>query len=860
MPERQRPLFAPSPSTGTEPAEVPPKLVVIDGHALAYRSYYAIRDLTTSTGRPVNAVFGFLRSLLKILAEEGDRDATVVVFDAPAKTFRHEQFDAYKAGRAPTPDDFPGQVDTIRTLVDLLGLHRTELPGLEADDLMGTIACRCSTAGWRVELLTSDRDAYQLVSERVVVRGLDRRDRMGPDDVFAKYGVRVDQWTDYRALTGDSSDNIPGARGIGPVSARTLLERYGSLDAILGDLDAVEPAGYANKIRAAREDVELSRALSRIVTDADIEVEPERWAQRDLNEDALADLLRELEFGAILADLGLLAAGSTAATDAELHDVAWRDRPAGGMLGFALDDDRPFGAQVRALAVADGGRVASTEDGADVRDALATQERIDACDAKALCVAAHALGASVEPGDDPLLMAYALDTTNTDPATVVERYGAGRWRADDAAARAACGVRLRNALDDRFDERRQALYGDLEQPLQAVLAQMEIRGMLLDVAELARQGRELGAEIDVVATRLREAAADPDFNPNSRDQVATLLYDRLGLAAGATTSTGKRSTAVSVLEKLADEHPAVRDILAYRELTKLKSTYLDPLPELVNRDTGRIHTTYRQNVVATGRLSSANPNLQNIPVRTDAGRRIRRAFVAPEGQVLVAADYSQVELRILAHIAQEPALIDAFLEDDDIHRRTAATIHDTEPAAVTDAQRRIAKTINFGVLYGMSAHRLARELDLPYGDAKAFIERYFERYPHVRRYIDETIAFCREHGYAETLLGRRRSIPDIRSRNRNARAYAERTAYNLPIQGSAADIMKRAMLRLAPHLADLGAGMVLQVHDELVVEAPARVASDVAAAVQRGMEGAFDLDVPLAVSVGIGPTWLDAKR
>ena len=314
-----------------------------------------------------------------------------------------------------------------------------------------------------------------------------------------------------------------------------------------------------------------------------------------------------------------------------------------------------------------------------------------------------------------------------------------------------------------------------------------------------------------------------------------------------------------MLQQLHDEHPAVRDVLEYRELTKLKSTYLDPLPNMVHPDTGRIHTTFRQNVVATGRLSSANPNLQNIPVRTDAGRRIRRAFVAPEGSVLIVADYRQVELRILAHIAQEPALADAFRDGEDIHRRTAAVIHDVALEDVTDAQRRIAKTINFGVLYGMSAHRLARELDLSYGEAKAFIDRYFERYPHVRRYIDETIAFCREHGYAETLLGRRRSIPDIRSRNRNARAYAERTAYNLPIQGTAADAMKRAMLRLDPHLEELGAAMVLQVHDELIVEAPAALADEVAATVQRDMVSAFDLDVPLAVSVGTGLTWLDAK-
>lgn len=317
MPERQAALFSTRPNRDPPAKGVRPRIVVIDGHALAYRSYYAIRELTNSTGRSVNAVFGFLRSLLKILAEEAERDATVVAFDAPAKTFRHEQFDDYKAGRAPTPDDLPSQLDTIRDLVDLLGLHRTEVPGLEADDLMGTIAKRCEVEGWDVELLTPDRDAYQLVSERVVVRGLDRRDRVGPDDVFAKYGVRVDQWTDYRALTGDSSDNIPGARGIGPVSARKLLQRYGTLDAILANLDGVEPASYAAKIRKARDDVELSRNLSCIVTDAPIAVEPERWARRDLRVDQLADLLHELEFGGILRNLGLAVPPESFATGSD---------------------------------------------------------------------------------------------------------------------------------------------------------------------------------------------------------------------------------------------------------------------------------------------------------------------------------------------------------------------------------------------------------------------------------------------------------------------------------------------------------------------------------------------------------------
>lgn len=868
MTEHQAPLFAPR-ADAEEPSfhGEGRKIVIIDGHALAYRSYYAIRELTNSKGRPVNAVFGFLRSLLKIVGEESEHDATVVTFDAPAKTFRHEQFDDYKAGRAPTPEDFPDQLATIQRLVDLLGLHRTEVPGLEADDLIGTIAKRCEARGYDVEILTPDRDMYQLVSDRIHVRGLDKQDRYGPDQVFEKYGVRVDQWTDYRALTGDSSDNIPGARGIGPVSARKLLERYGSLDAILADLDAVEPAGYAEKIRASLTDVQLSRELSCIVTHADIDIDPAAWARHETHDVELAALLRELEFGTILADLGLVglafadpdsSAASTDAPTAPPRTVDWDERPSPGVFGYVLDAEGAMGANVIELAAAGEGAVAQTHETDAIRAFLADLERVDAFDAKALCVAARTHGASPAAGDDPILMAYVLDSNNTDADTVIARY-LGHQAADSAAERATAASALISMLPKRLAPRQMQVYEDIEQPLQDVLVAMETHGVAVDQDQLRAQSEELGAQIAAIEVRVRDVADDPELNLNSRDQVADLLYDRLGLKAGRKTSTGKRSTAVSVLEKLADDHEVVQDILAYRELGKLKGTYLDPLPKLVHPETGRIHTTFKQTAVATGRLSSVHPNLQNIPVRSEIGRRIRKAFVAPDGAVLIVADYSQIELRILAHVAQEPGLLDAFRSDQDIHSTTAAEIHDVPIEDVSPEMRRVAKTINFGVLYGMSAHRLGRELQIPYADAERFIQAYFERYPHVRRYIDETLAFCRKHGWVETLLGRRRFIPDIDSKNRNTREYAERTAYNMPIQGTAADVMKLAMLRLHPHLAEHDARLILQVHDELVVETPREHVEVVTDAVRDAMRGALDLDVPLAVEIGHGPNWLDAK-
>jgi DNA polymerase-1 len=836
-------------ATNTERAEANGyKVVVIDGHALAYRSYFAIRDLHTSRGRPVNAIYGFVRSLLRILKEEGEHDATVVTFDAAAKTFRHDQFEAYKAGRAPTPADFPEQLATIKQLVDLLGLQRLEVSGLEADDLIGTIAVRCAQAGYAVEIVTSDRDAYQLVNDRITVRGLDKRERFGPKEVLAKYGVSVEQWTDYRALTGDSADNIPGARGIGPKGAQKLLARYGSLDYILEHLDDIEPASYAEKIRASLEDVKLSRELSRIVTDADIDCDVARWAKREMQRNALKALLNELEFGSILRELELSETSHYQETDL----IALGDT-AEVAVGFVLSSSSARWATLEQLALAAAGKVAEADEGQ-----LGHLDAVHACDAKALCVYAKGRGYALSPGDDPLLMAYLLDPNTTSPEAVARRYGAGEW-GEHAKARAAVTAELLKLLPPLLSDRQRELYETLERPLQAVLADMEFTGITVDSERLKAQSQALGDKLAELEARAREIAGDERLNLNSRDQVAALLFEKLRLQAGKKTATGKLSTAMSALEPLREQHEIVGMILDYRELSKLKSTYLDPLPKLVHPETGRVHTTFNQAVVATGRLSSTNPNLQNIPVRTDVGREIRRAFIAAEGCKLLVADYSQIELRVLAHIAGEEALIEAFRRGEDIHRRTAAQVYGVTMDEVTPAQRRVAKVINFGVLYGMSAHRLTRELGIEYDEAERFIASYFAGYPKVRRYIDETLARCRETGYVETLLGRRRMIPDINSNNRNAREYAERTAYNMPIQGTAADIMKLAMLKLHPLLQAEGAALLLQVHDEIVVECPAAKAAEVASKVKTAMESAFELAVPLMAEVGIGDNWLDAK-
>lgn len=830
------------------------RIVIIDGHALAFRSYYAIRELTNSKGERTNAVYGFLRSLLRLLQDEGERDATVVTFDAPAKTFRHEQYEDYKAGRAPIPEDLPGQIDTIKKLVTLLGLYQIEVPGLEADDLFGTIASKAAQAGYNVEIVTSDRDAYQLVSEHICVRGLDKRDRFTPEDVFEKYGVRVDQWIDYRALTGDASDNIPGAKGIGPVTAKKLLQRYDNLDYILEHLDDIEPPKVAAKVRASLEDVKQSKHLSKIITDADIDLDVTDWADRQLEAEGLTKLLRELEFSSIMRELGL----------AEQHSydtIAWKDAFF-GTIGYVLSDDNPLLADLRELAVVNAQTVASTKDEDAMLEYLAAADTIDAADAKRLCVYARQHGFDCVPGDDPVLMAYVLDPTNTQMEALANREGAGTW-GKDASAKATVSAQLLKSLGEKLQAAQHAkqrqLYDTIERPLAAVLVDMEHAGVTLDVPFLQAQAERLAGDLQTLETRVREIAEDDSLNLNSRDQLATLLYDKLGLKAGKKTSTGKRSTAVSALEPLKSEHEVVQMILDYRELAKLKSTYLDPLPKLVHPDTGRLHTTFNQTVVATGRLSSTNPNLQNIPIRTDIGRQIRRGFIAAEGHTLLVADYSQIELRILAHVAQEPALIAAFQNGEDIHRRTAAEVYGVSPEDVDGQMRRTAKIINFGVLYGMSAHRLTNELDIPYDEADAFIKTYFARYPNVQGYIDKTLTHARKHGYVETPLGRRRPIPDINAKNRNQREYAERTAYNMPIQGAAADIMKLAMIALQPKLVGHGAKLLLQVHDEIIVEAPEDAADAVSEVMQTTMQDAYVLDVPLVAEVGSGQNWLDAK-
>jgi DNA polymerase-1 len=823
----------------------PDRIWLVDGHHLAYRSYFAFEKLTTSRGEPTQAIFGFLRTLLKLLKEDGD--CVIVVFDPPTRTFRHDAFEEYKANRAVTPDDFYPQLEKIKELVDLMGLRRLEVPGYEADDVIGTLARKAELEGYPVRILTGDRDSFQLLSEAVQVMLPDGR-LMNPQAVQEKYGVTVAQWADYRSLVGDSSDNLPGAKGIGEKTAARLLQEWGSLEALYANLEALSPKVRAS-LEQSQDNIRLSRALSEIHTDLPIELDFRDCHRREPDRMALRQALERLEFGSILRELNLLAALPTA------QEAAWPPPP-DAFLGYTLDRPQPMWANWLGLAAFAEGKVYR---GQPSLHELQKFPQIRSIAAKDLSVLALKEGVWVPPGDDPLLLAYLYDPSNAEAGSTVRRYGAGDW-SNDPVERAQAAYTLWQTLQGRIGENPKIewLYQQLEQPLSAVLARMEARGISLDTEYLLQLSEELGKEISYLEAEIHRLAGHP-FNVNSRDQLEVVLYDELKLSPGRKTQTGKRSTAASALEELQGQHEIIERILAYRELTKLKNTYLDPLPKLLHPKTGRLHTRFNQTGTATGRLSSVDPNLQNIPIRTEIGRRIRKAFRAAPGMKLVVADYSQIELRVLAHLSGDENLIKVFREGKDIHTQTAAWMFGLDLDQVASEQRRAAKTINFGVLYGMSAHRLSNELAIPYAEAERFIERYFASYPRVRAWIEQVLADARQKGYVETMFGRRRFVADLDARIRSVREAAERMAFNMPVQGTAADLMKLAMVKLQPELEGLEAHLVLQVHDELLVEAPAHKAEQVAGVVREVMQKAWALEVPLEVGTGIGENWLEAK-
>lgn len=858
------------PDTAAPPAAAP--LLLIDGHSLAYRAFHALPDtIATDEGFPTNALYGLAAMMMKMLAEE--RPGRVVVcWDAPGRTFRHEQDPEYKANRAATPDLFREQAEHFRPLMEAFGFVNVELPGYEADDLIGTLARRAEEAGEPVVILTGDRDAFQLVSDNVKVmatgRGVTDTKLYTPETVRERYGIGPELMTDFRGLVGDPSDNLKGVPGIGEKGAAQLLQKYGSLEAVL-DHAAEQSPKRRQALTQHADEARRTRGMAVIRRDAPLELDLDEVPPLEFGPErmeALRELFERFQFGSLLRRLGELADGAMPEAPRAARTLVVR-----GVDAAPADlPMRVAGAERVALALADGFWAAADGreevavgplgegTGPALADALAGLP-VACHDAKAVV---RATGEALEPVHDTMIAAYLLEPRRRGYPLdeLAADAGLGAEGDERSAVREAALIHELAAGQEEALRREglEPLYREVELPVTRVLAAMESAGVRIDVHRLGEIAARVRDRADELRDRIWELAGG-EFVIESPKQLGQVLFERLGLPTFRRGKTGW-STDRQVLRLLEDKHPIVPLIGQYRELTKLDNTYLSALPELVDEH-GRLHTTFNQTVAETGRLSSTNPNLQNIPVRTPLGREIRDAFVAEPGWVLVSCDYSQVELRILAHCSGEPALAEAFRRGEDIHRATAAEVFGMAPADVDRATRDRAKAVNFGIVYGISDFGLAEQLGIPRADARAYIDAYLARYPGVRRFIDTTIAAAQQDGYVTTLLGRRRPIPELGGRTVQQRQLGERLAVNTVIQGSAADIIKAAMVRAHAALGEAGlrARLILQIHDELLLEAPAEEAGRAGSVVRSAMVGAYPLDPPLAVDVGVGETWLEAK-
>ncbi len=897
-----------------------PTLTLIDGSGFVFRAYHAIPHLSTTKGVPTNAVYGFTTMLLKALREHAPTHVALVL-DAGRKSFRNDIDPAYKANRPLAPDDLQVQFPLVRDVARALAVPMVEEPGVEADDVIGTLACRARELGWDVVVVTGDKDFAQLVDERVslydpMAEASGRGGWTGPAEVEKKLGVRPEQVVEYMAILGDKIDNVPGIPGVGEVTAAALIKRFGTVEEMLRRREEIPQAvsrggeKLKEKILANVERMRTNRRLVSLDCDLKLPFAPDSFGRRPPDDARARALFSELEFSRLLKDLPAppptaRAERAEVVTGAEALAAAaeaLRSAPAVG-LRPVLAGPAPRTDAVIGLALAGGGRafyfpLAHRYLGAPaapapeaLREALRPivegARPVHAHDRKAALHVLARLGLGLRaPGLDTELASRLLLPTRREHALPdvareriscelprdpsggdsarksdrvpvegleVERVGA--WAAPGAAALLDLAPALERALGEEGLAR---LHEEVERPLVPVIFEMERAGILVDGAAMAGMSEEFGSAMRDLEARIHAAAGHP-FNVASTRELGQVLFQELELPVLKRLKTGP-STDQDVLEKLAEQHELPRLVLEHRALSKLKGTYVDALPQLVDPHDGRIHTTFHQAGAATGRLSSSDPNLQNIPVRTELSRRIRAAFVAAPGTVLLSADYSQIELRILAHYSEDPALLEAFRNREDVHTRTASETFGVAPSDVTPDMRRVAKMLNFGIAYGLSAFGLSQRLDLPGAEAQGIIERYFARYAGVKRWVERSVAEAREKGESRTLFGRVRAMPDIAARNPALRNAAERTAINMPIQGTAADVVKIAMVRVHDAIArdGLDARLLLQVHDELVLEVGERDAGPVEALVRREMEGAAALAVPLAVEVGHGRSWAEA--
>ncbi|MCO6412783.1 MAG: DNA polymerase I [Thiogranum sp.] len=900
-------------------SEAKPPLILVDGSSYLYRAFHVpnLQQLTTKDGTPTGAIYGVINMLRRLL-KDYHPDHMAVVFDARGKTFRDELFAQYKANRPSMPDELSSQVEPLLTLVRAMGMPLLQVEGVEADDVIGTLAQQATAAGWETVISTGDKDLAQLVNDNVTLINTMTDTRLDEAGVVDKFGVRPEQIIDYLALVGDTSDNIPGVPGVGPKTAAKWLSQYGSLDALVAHADEVK-GKVGERLRDNLGQLELSRELATVRCDLELATALQDLVLAEPDVETLREWFERLEFRNWLKQLDSDPAQATPAAPATLDAdyqaiftreqlAQWIERLQQAEL-FAFDTETTsldyMQAEIVGLSFAvEPGEAAYVPVAHDYPGAPQQLERAwvleqlkPLLEDPARPKLGHHLkydrsvlanhGVRLQGiAYDSMIESYLLDSTASrhDLDSLCQKYlahtnikfedvcgkGAKQLTFNQAiieqatpyaAEDADMALRLHRILWPRLAAvpKLRTLFEELERPLISVLGDMERTGVKVDVAMLKRQSAELAKRMQEVESQAHVLAGEP-FNLGSPKQIQAILYDKQELPVLAKTPKGAPSTAEPVLQELALDFPLPKLILEHRSLSKLKSTYTDKLPQLLNPRTGRVHTSYQQAVAATGRLSSSDPNLQNIPVRTEEGRRIRQAFVAESGSRIVAADYSQIELRIMAHLSGDEGLLQAFAQGEDIHRATAAEVFATALDQVTAEQRRSAKAINFGLIYGMSAFGLGRQLGIPRGEAQKYVDLYFQRYPGVKAYMDATRAMAAEQGYVETLFGRRLYLPDINARNMQRRQAAERTAINAPMQGTAADIIKKAMLAVDEWIKTevSGVKMIMQVHDELVFEIPAPQCQAAAEEIRARMQQAAQLAVPLVVDVGIGDNWDEA--
>jgi len=880
------------------------KLFLIDGNSFCYRAFYAIRSLATSKGRPTNAVYGVITMINKIIKTE-QPDMLAVAFDLKGPTFRHDKFEDYKAHRKPMPDDLVSQMPVIKEVIKAYRIPIFELQGFEADDVLATLARRAEKKSFTTFIVTGDKDAMQLVGDNIFVYN-PHGDGVVFDSnmVSAKFGIKPSQVTDLLAIMGDSSDNIPGIKGIGEKGARELIEQFGSLENLLANVDKVKSNSKRELINTGKDQAVLSKELAVLDENVPIDIDFNELMLKEPDSARLVELFKDLEFRSLLKEFAsgdALKFEYTIIDTVKKLDTLTKDLAKQEII--ALDTETTGTDTLTAKLVGISFSWQKGEAyyvpfniGGELTEKviLKTLEKV-LCDGKIKKVGQNVkydhnvlLSAGTELKGisfDTMVASYLLNPSKSNHnlgdisleylshkmTDIEELIGKGKNavtmdKVDIEKVKNYCcqdsdvTYRLYEILDKELKNKGLGeLFGEIEMPLVRVLAHMERAGISIDTEYLKILSEEMDKHLEKHRKAIYDSAGE-EFNINSPKQLQVILFEKLKYPVIKRTKTGP-STDEEVLSTLADKYPLAKELLRYREFSKLKSTYVDALPELLSSQTGKVHTSFNQTVTATGRLSSSQPNLQNIPIRTDEGRKIRKAFIASgKDQILLSADYSQIELRVLAHLSGDENLIKAFKQDKDIHRFTASLLYGVDEKDVTDKMRSGAKTVNFGIVYGMGAFRLSKDLNISIDEAKLFIDNYFARYPGIKKYLDGIIEGARKDKFVKTIMNRVRYIPEITSADVRMKNFAERTAINAPIQGSAADIIKIAMIRIFNEIRDMKSAMVLQVHDELVFNVYKDELQKVADIVRDGMENVMELNVPLKVNMEIGPNWLEMEE